>query len=114
MSLNHDTLVEMIGELNYPIGIEGMCYGFAVMGMQAALLNDFQSFSKRLEFLQKKLDKVSVDTFIKEIKQIEKNQVDSLELLRKNLLEQLALDSKLSDNAFYKLLEERQNDPQVI
>ena len=49
--LSHDDIIDKIEEFGHPINRPGMCFGIALMGLQAILLKDTATLKKRLNLL---------------------------------------------------------------
>ena len=49
--LRHRDVIDKIDEAGYPINRSGMCFGIALMGLQAILLKDTDTLQKRLKLL---------------------------------------------------------------
>lgn len=111
MSISHISLVEIIRELKYPVEPLGMCYGFAVMSMQAIIANDLQTFDQRIMKIANAVNKnnLAPDEFAKKIREIEEKRVETILQYRKELLGALKKDVNMGDKEFYDLLADYKN-----
>lgn len=110
MSISHGSLVEIIGEF-YPVDPLGMCYGFAVMGMQAIIANDLQTFDQRIIQIANTVSQNNLppNEFAKKIRGIEEKRVETILQYRMELLGALGKDIKMGDKEFYDLLADYKN-----
>jgi hypothetical protein len=51
--LSHDNIIDKIEEFGHPIDRKGMCYGIAMMGLQAILLKDTTTLQRRFSLLSR-------------------------------------------------------------
>jgi hypothetical protein len=116
MPFNHDALIQLMKAFNYPIDENGMCNGFAIMGMQAFLANDLSSFEKRINIINSLLESKKIgrdiNLLIKNIETIENKRLIILKKYKDELKHQLEIKSE-NDSLFNILLQEKKDDPRV-
>ncbi len=96
--LTHQQLVNKIDECKYPIGKKGMCFGVAIMGAQAVMARDIQTFHRRIKLLEE-IEKGKLHEAIEAAKKVQENLHEKVRVAIKNKY----LDNPLS-KAYYQEL----------
>lgn len=111
MSISHQELIELIKTEGNPSYAGGMCYGVAVMGLQAIFANDLETFDARLARIAELIhhSNLSMEEFKNKLDLIQKKRVILLQQIRKELLVDLNKNIDMSDADFYALLKEYEN-----
>lgn len=114
----HTKLRLLIKAMGYPTDEQGMCYGIALMGMQAILAGQLDTFNERLINIALEIkSKGSPENLAKAIIEIEKKRADDLAKYRMDLLKGLASGFKnkallkqaeSDDVVFYQLLKNKE------
>lgn len=106
MSLAHRQLINIAKKLGYKTDSGGICYGLAVMGMQAVLANDYKSFESRIKYLQSS-----------EFEKSLASEIDKRTLYieaKHKLQDKLGVINKQDEKEFSKLLKDKKETPDVI
>src|SRR3989344_1661439 len=68
MLITHERLLQSMEKMGYQVDENGMCFGFACMGMQAILADDLETYNRRLEALEK----IPLENLVSDIDNIKK------------------------------------------
>lgn len=111
-------IISLMKPLNYKTSEKGMCWGIALLAIQAWISNDFQSFKRRIYLIQE-LGKQPKEVFLKELEEAEILSTLHTEALKKTLesehgipstLEDYLKFNQLLDKELLEILTQRQSD----
>lgn len=104
---------ELAIALHYKASPEGICYGYAALGLQAIIIDELQKFAERNQLMSDKAHELGIQGLANALLGIEQKRIQIINEEKNKLRKNLEMDEYLTDEEFDDLLKDNE-DPLVM